>query len=84
MLALSEVANPSSVHGAGRHARRLVETARSALAYEIGGRAEDIVFTSGGTEANALAIKGALSLISAPKWVIQRRRKICRQSAVAF
>ena len=64
MLSAMEVgANPSSVHGDGRRARRIVETTRTTLAGSIGARSEDIVFTSGGTEANALAIKGALNLI---------------------
>ena len=48
--------NPSSVHTEGRQARRLVEDARAAVASAIGGRAQDVVFTSGGTEANALAL----------------------------
>ncbi len=48
--------NPSSVHAAGRAARRVVEAARETLAARFGGRASDLVFTSGATEANALAI----------------------------
>ena len=57
MLAALEVTgNPSSVHGAGRAARRVVESARVTLAAQFGGRPEDLVFTSGATEANALAI----------------------------
>ncbi|MCA1453824.1 cysteine desulfurase [Bradyrhizobium sp. BRP22] len=48
--------NPSSVHAEGRQARRLVEDARSAIAAAVGGRAQDVVFASGGTEANALAL----------------------------
>lgn len=65
-FALDIGANPSSVHSAGRKARGIVEKARQSLATAIGGRSEDIVFTSGGTEANALAIKGALALIEQP------------------
>ena len=57
MLAALEVTgNPSSVHGAGRAARRIMEDAREALAARFGGRPADLVFTSGATEANALAI----------------------------
>src|ERR1700692_1042798 len=57
MLAAFEVTgNPSSVHGAGRSARRILEDAREAIAGRFGGRAADLVFTSGGTEANALAV----------------------------
>lgn len=54
--ALDVTGNPSSVHGAGRAARRIMEDAREALAARFGGRAADFVFTSGGTEADALAI----------------------------
>ena len=50
--------NPSSVHAAGRAARRVVERSRETLASRFGGRAGDLVFTSGATEANALAIHG--------------------------
>lgn len=51
--------NPSSVHGPGRAARAIVETARSAIAKHFVTRAEDVVFTSGGTEANNLVIASA-------------------------
>jgi cysteine desulfurase len=50
--------NPSSVHAEGRAARRILEEAREAIAVRLGGRGRDLVFTSGGTEANALAIRG--------------------------
>jgi cysteine desulfurase len=52
--------NPSSVHTEGRHARRLVEDARAALAGAVGAVARNVVFTSGGTEANALALAPGL------------------------
>ncbi|MCC8967951.1 aminotransferase class V-fold PLP-dependent enzyme, partial [Bradyrhizobium sp. Pear76] len=48
--------NPSSVHSEGRRARRLIEDARNAVAKAVGGRSQDVVFLSGGTEANALAL----------------------------
>ena len=51
--------NPSSVHGPGRAARAIVETARAAIAKHFVTRAEDVVFTSGGTEANNLVIASA-------------------------
>jgi cysteine desulfurase len=51
-------ANPSSIHGPGRKARSAVETARAQVAGLIGGDADEIVFTSGGTESNHLAIRG--------------------------
>ncbi|TQV74324.1 cysteine desulfurase family protein [Denitrobaculum tricleocarpae] len=53
------VGNPSSVHGFGRGARRLVEEARRSVAALTGGRSQDVIFTSGGTEANNLALKGS-------------------------
>lgn len=54
--ALDEVGNPSSVHAEGQRARMIVEDAREAVARLVGGRARDVVFTSGGTEANAMAL----------------------------
>jgi cysteine desulfurase len=48
--------NPSSVHAEGRQARRMVEDARAAVAAAVGADARNVVFTSGGTEANALAL----------------------------
>ena len=56
--ALAVAGNPSSVHGPGREARRRVERARSQVAHLVGARPEGVVFTSGGTEANALALNG--------------------------
>jgi len=52
--------NPSSVHAEGRQARRLVEDARSLIAGGVGAASRDVVFTSGGTEANALALTPGL------------------------
>jgi cysteine desulfurase len=52
--------NASSVHAEGRQARRLVEEARAAVAVAIGADAREVVFTSGGTEANALALNPGL------------------------
>ncbi|MDB0013806.1 cysteine desulfurase [Alphaproteobacteria bacterium] len=54
--AMGPPANPSSVHGFGRNARLIVEMARSAVAMLAGCRAADVVFTSGGTEANNLVM----------------------------
>jgi cysteine desulfurase len=57
MTAAFEVTgNPSSVHAAGRAARRLLEDARDRIAAAYGARDQDVVFTSGGTEADALAV----------------------------
>ncbi len=52
--------NPSSVHAEGRQARRLVEEARAAVAGVVGALPRNVVFTSGGTEANALALTPGL------------------------
>jgi len=54
--ALQEVGNPSSVHAFGRRARAWVDHARDAVANLVGGRAPLVTFTSGGTEANNLAL----------------------------
>jgi cysteine desulfurase len=48
--------NPSSVHAEGRAARAAIETARTKVANLVGTRSENVIFTSGGTEANALAL----------------------------
>ncbi|MFJ4922522.1 cysteine desulfurase family protein [Streptomyces sp. NPDC088725] len=50
--------NASSLHAAGRRARRAVEEARESLAEALGARPSEVVFTSGGTEADNLAVKG--------------------------
>ena len=55
-LAALDVANPASIHGPGRAARRILEDARERLARIFNTRPQDVVFTSGATEANALAI----------------------------
>jgi cysteine desulfurase len=53
--------NPSSVHAAGRRARSVVETARADVARLVGASAPSVTFTSGGTEASALAIFSAFA-----------------------
>jgi len=58
--ALDVTGNPSSIHAAGRAARRLVEEAREKVAALVGVAPREVVFTSGGTEANALALSPAL------------------------
>jgi cysteine desulfurase len=62
--------NPSSVHGEGRQARRLVEQARVGVAEAVGALPRNVVFTSGGTEANALALMPGLR--RAPSLPVQR------------
>jgi cysteine desulfurase len=54
--------NPSSVHAEGREARRWVEEARALVAAAVGARARNVVFTSGGTEANASALRPGLRI----------------------
>ena len=58
IAALEVTGNPSSVHAEGRAAKRLVEKARAQVAEAIGAKSADIVFTSGATEAAALALSG--------------------------
>ncbi len=53
--------NPSSMHRAGRDARQAVETARSQVAACLGCRPSEVVFTSGGSESNNLAIRGVVA-----------------------
>ncbi len=60
------VGNPSSIHSAGRAARRRVEESRETVALAIGSHPSEVVFTSGGTEADNLAVKGI--------WLQQRAR----------
>lgn len=55
---LARTGNPSSLHGSGRRARRAVEDAREALAAAAGAHPSEVIFTSGGTESDNLAVKG--------------------------
>ena len=57
--------NPSSTHAFGRRARAAVEQARDQVARLVNGRGARVVFTSGGTEANNLALKGATAVLPA-------------------
>jgi cysteine desulfurase len=54
----ASVGNASSLHGAGRRARRVVEESREKLAAAVGAKPQEIIFTASGTEANNLAVKG--------------------------
>ena len=58
--------NPSSVHAEGRKARKVVEDARATIAGTVGALARNVIFTSGGTEANALALTPGLRRASGP------------------
>jgi cysteine desulfurase len=55
---MAEVGNPSSLHTAGRRARRRVEESREQLAEALGARPSEVILTGGGTEADNLAVKG--------------------------
>jgi cysteine desulfurase len=56
--ALGDLGNASSLHGSGRRARRRVEESREALAEALGARPSEVILTSGGTDADNLAVKG--------------------------
>lgn len=72
---LARTGNPSSLHGSGRRARRAVEDAREAIASAAGAHPSEVIFTSGGTEADNLAVKGLYwsRVAEDPK----RRRILC-------
>jgi cysteine desulfurase len=55
---LGDVGNPSSLHASGRQARRVVEESRETIAQALDCRPSEVVFTSGGTESDNLALKG--------------------------
>ncbi|MCU1601496.1 MAG: iscS3 [Frankiales bacterium] len=56
--AMQQVGNASSLHATGRRARREVEESREALAFSLGARPSEVIFTAGGTESDNLAVKG--------------------------
>lgn len=58
VAAARQIGNPSSLHAAGRSARRLVEESRERIAAVLGARPSEVIFTSGGTESDNLATKG--------------------------
>jgi cysteine desulfurase len=70
---LAQLGNPSSLHNAGRRARRVVEESREQLAEVFGARASEVIFTSGGTEADNLAVKG---MYWARRGADSRRRRV--------
>ena len=72
---LARTGNPSSLHGSGRRARRAVEDARETIATAAGAHPSEVIFTSGGTESDNLAVKGMYwsRVAGDPK----RRRILC-------
>jgi cysteine desulfurase len=75
--------NPSSVHAPGRQARAAIEDARQEVAALIGADREEIVFTSGGTEGNHLAIRGLAALRPGAALVSSRLEHPSQQGALA-
>ena len=71
--ALAEVGNASSLHTAGRTARRRLEEARESIAAQLGARPSEVVFTAGGTDSDNLAVKG---IFWARRDADPRRRRI--------
>src|SRR3954466_6895045 len=70
---LGETGNASSLHAAGRRARRVVEESRETVAAALGARPSEVLFTGGGTESDNLAIKG---LYWARRSADPRRRRV--------
>lgn len=66
MAALDICGNPSSVHGEGRRARKVLQDARAAVAAAVGAKPDAVTFTSGATEANMLALTPGLHRPAAP------------------
>lgn len=81
--------NPSSAHAPGLEARRAVEAARERVAALVGARPNEVVFTSGATEANNLALKGAAAAARRPGRLITLRSEhksvldVCRRLEAA-
>ncbi len=75
--AAMDTGNASSLHASGRRARRVVEESREAMAQVLGCRPGDLIFTSGGTEADNLAVKG---LHGSRRAADQSRRRILASS----
>lgn len=81
--------NPSSMHWAGRQARRVLDDARDALAAYFGVESSGVIFTSGGTEANNLCLAGVLAerqgalLVSAIEHpsVLNTAKALCKHSS---
>jgi len=74
---LADVGNASSLHASGRRARRVVEESRETIAQALGCRPGEVVFTSGGTEGDNLAVKG---LYWSRRAVDQVRRRVLASS----
>jgi cysteine desulfurase len=75
--AMGQVGNPSSLHGAGRAARRCIEESRELLAASLGARPSEVILTAGGTESDNLAVKG---IFWARRAADPRRRRVIASS----
>jgi cysteine desulfurase len=75
---LAQLGNPSSLHNAGRRTRRVVEESREQIAEAFCARPSEVIFTSGGTEADNLAVKG---LFWARRSAGPRRRRVLLTAA---
>lgn len=91
MMPFHNAANPSSAHLAGRDAAQAVEEARAEVARLIGGSSGEVVFTSGATESNNLALGGAIraaggghiiTAASEHKAVLETAREWCREATI--
>lgn len=69
--------NPSSIHAEGRAARMALDDSRRTIADVLGVRAERVVFTSGGTEANNLALRGVMALSSGKRLLVSATEHDC-------
>ncbi|MEM7307142.1 MAG: cysteine desulfurase family protein [Planctomycetota bacterium] len=69
-LAEEQLGNPSSLHASGRRARHRIDEARARTAHALGVGEDEILFTSGGTESNNLALAGVLGAAGAPAGLV--------------
>src|SRR5213079_2287021 len=76
-----EFGNPSSVHHFGQRAKAAIDEARSAVAALIGADTQEIVFTSGGTEGDNIAIRGVAEALEATGAPSDRERHRARGGA---
>ena len=81
---LAQLGNPSSLHNAGRRARRVVEESREQIAEVLNARPSEVVFTSGGTEADNLAVKGLYWARQQPARRVDRGLHVLRGAAGAL
>lgn len=76
--------NPSSIHAEGRQARAAIETARKTMAKHLGASIGEIFFTSGGTEANNMALKGAVRDLGVRRILTSPTEHHCVLHSVGF